>query len=59
MRKEIAWELKRSQKYKRTRIIKTIKQILSVSIPMSMSAILASVNKNIDSLTVVRGLKNF
>lgn len=59
MRKEIAWELKRSQKYKRTRIIKTIKQILSVSIPMSMSAILASVNKNIDSLTVVRGLKKF
>lgn len=59
MRKEIAWELKRSQKYKRTRIIKTIKQILSVSIPMSMSAILASVNKNIDLLTVVRGLKKF
>ena len=59
MRKEIAWELKKSQKYKRTRIIKTIKQILSVSIPMSMSAILASVNKNIDSLTVVRGLKKF
>ena len=59
MRKEIAWELKRGQKYKRTRIIKTIKQILSVSIPMSMSAILVSVNKNIDSLTVVRGLKKF
>lgn len=59
MRKEIAVELKRSTKYKRARIIKTIKQILSVSIPMSMSAILGTINKNIDSMTVVRGLKCF
>lgn len=59
MRKEIAWELKRNTKYKRTRIINTIKQILYVSIPMSMSAILGTVNKNIDSVTVVRGLKTF
>lgn len=59
MRKEIAFELKRGAKYKRTRIIKTIKQILSVSIPMSMTAILGTINKNIDSMTVVRGLKSF
>ena len=59
MRKEIAWELKRGRNYKPTRILKTIKQILSVSIPMSMSAILGTVNKNIDSMTVVRGLKSF
>ena len=59
MRKEIAWELNRSKKYKKARIITTIKQILSVSIPMSMSAILGTINKNIDSMTVVRGLKKF
>lgn len=59
MRKEIAFELKRGTKYKRTRIIKTIKQILYVSIPMSMTAILGTINKNIDSMTVVRGLKSF
>lgn len=59
MRKEIAFELKRATKNKRTRIIKTIKQILSVSIPMSMTAILGTINKNIDSITVVRGLKSF
>lgn len=59
MRKEIAFELKRGAKYKRTRIIKTIKQILSVSIPMSMTAILGTINKNIDSMTIVRGIKSF
>lgn len=59
MKKEIAFELKRATKNKRTRIIKTIKQILSVSIPMSMTAILGTINKNIDSMTVVRGLKSF
>lgn len=30
-----------------------------MSIPISLSAILSSINKNIDSTTVVRGLKNF
>lgn len=59
MRKEIAFELKRATKNKRTRIIKTIKQILSVSIPMSMTAIFGTINKNIDSMTVVRGLRSF
>lgn len=59
MKKEIAWEIKNSVNYTPTRIRKTIKQILSVSIPMSMSAILGTINKNIDSMTVVRGLKNF
>lgn len=59
MRKEIAWELKRGKNNKKAGIIKTIKQILSVSIPMSMTAILGTINKNIDSMTVVRGLKRF
>ena len=34
-----------------------IKRILSVSIPISLSSLLSSVNKNIDSFTVVRILK--
>lgn len=59
MKKEIAYEIKHSTNYTQARIRKTIKQILGVSVPMSMSAILGTVNKNIDSMTVVRGLKNF
>ena len=59
MRKEIAWEIKNTVNHKPTRIRKTLKQILSVSIPMSMSGILGTINKNVDSMTVVRGLKKF
>ena len=59
MKKQIKWEIKNSINHKPTRIRKTIKQIFSVSIPMSMSAILGTINKNIDSMTVVRGLKTF
>ncbi|MBO5479291.1 MAG: polysaccharide biosynthesis protein [Clostridia bacterium] len=44
---------------KKESILKVIKNILQVSIPISLSAILSSINKNIDSTTVVRGLKNF
>lgn len=40
-------------------IWKVIKSILYVSIPISLSAILSSISKNIDSTTVVRGLKTF
>ncbi len=59
MKKEIKLEIKNTINHKPTRIRKTIKQIFSVSIPMSMSAILGTINKNIDSMTVVRGLKKF
>lgn len=44
---------------KRESIRKVIKNILYVSIPISLSAILSSISKNIDSTTVVRGLKTF
>jgi stage V sporulation protein B len=40
-------------------VIRIVKNILKVSIPISLSAILSSINKNIDSTTVVRGLKKF
>lgn len=56
---EIAWEIKNSVNYQQTRVRKTIKNILSVSIPMSLGAFLGTINKNIDSMTVVRGLKKF
>lgn len=45
--------------YKYERITTIIKRILYVSLPMSLSAIMSSLNKNIDSITVVRGLKTF
>lgn len=44
---------------KKESIFEVIKKILYVSIPISLSAILSSINKNIDSTTVVRGLNNF
>lgn len=40
-------------------ILQIVKSILWVSIPISLSSILVSINKNIDSFTVVNLLKNF
>ena len=58
-RREIAYEVKTSINYKSNRVIHILKNILLVAIPMSLSSILTSVNKNVDSMTVVRGLKHF
>ena len=58
-RKELSEEIVKSRSYKNKNIWKTIKYILSVSIPMSLSSILTSINRNIDSTTVKRGLQNF
>ena len=44
---------------KKESIFSIVKKILYVSAPISLSAILSSINKNIDSTTVVRGLSNF
>ena len=44
---------------KKESVSRVIRNILQVSIPISLSAILSSINKNIDSTTVVRGLKTF
>ena len=44
-------------KYKR--ILTLIMKILLVSIPIALTAIMSSLNKNIDSFTVVRSLKEF
>ena len=40
-------------------VLQVVKNILWVSIPISLSSILVSINKNIDSFTVVNLLKNF
>ena len=58
-REELSKEIVTSKNYETKSIAKTVKKILSVSIPMSLSAILASVNRNIDSITVKRGLQTF
>ena len=59
VRREIANEIRRSVNYKYKGIRKTLKEILFVSIPMSIAPIIGGINKNIDSMTIVRSLKNF
>lgn len=58
-RGEIAKEIKQTVNYKYKRVKTIVKNVLMVSIPMSLSAIMSSFNKNIDSFTVVRNLKNY
>lgn len=58
-RREIATEIKGTINYKYERVITIIKRILMVSIPIALTAIMSSLNKNIDSFTVVRSLKEF
>ena len=58
-RKEMYQEIRSSVNVKRERIKVILKRILAVSIPISLSAILCAINKNIDSVTVIRLLKTF
>ena len=58
-RKEIGNEIVSSQNFPTKSIFGTVKSILFVSIPMSLSSILTSLNRNIDSMTVKRGLQSF
>lgn len=58
-RKEIATEIKNTVNFKYERVITIVKKILWVSIPITLTAIMSSINKNVDSFTVVRNLKNF
>ena len=58
-RAEIATEIKTTVNYKYERVRTIIKRILMVSIPIALTAIMSSLNKNIDSFTVVRSLKQF
>ncbi len=58
-KKNIAIEIKNSVNYKHESLKKVVKKILFVSTPITLSAIMSTLNKNIDSITVVRGLKKF
>jgi len=58
-KKEIWKETVKSTYHKPERARSVVKKILAVSIPMSLSSIISAVNKNIDGITVVRGLKTF
>lgn len=58
-RKEIAVEIKNTVNYKYERVFAVVKRILLVSIPITLTAIMSSINKNVDSFTVVRNLKKF
>lgn len=58
-REDLDKEIVTSRVGKTQSIWKTVKSILSVSIPMSLSAVLTSINRNIDSTTVKRGLQKF
>lgn len=58
-REDLSKEIVASENYGTKSIWKTVKNILSVSIPMSLSSILTSINRNIDSTTVKRGLQSF
>ena len=44
--------------FPKERIITILKRVLTISIPITTSAILSSLGKNVDSITVVRILKN-
>ena len=56
--KDIKKEIAKSTNYRQTRIRRTIKEILTVAIPISLSSLISSFNKNIDSFTIVRFLKH-
>ncbi|HCC04557.1 MAG TPA: hypothetical protein DEP51_06900 [Clostridiales bacterium] len=56
-RREIGQEINQSINYRPTRIRKTIKTIFKQAIPISLSSIISSFNRIIDSFTVVRLLK--
>ena len=45
--------------YKEENLLKTIKTILVIAIPISLTSIISSINKSIDSVTVIRGLTAF
>ena len=58
-RKEIGNEIESSTNYKYENVKSIIKKILMVSIPLTLSSIMTSFNKNIDSFTVKRILSTY
>ncbi len=58
-RGELKEKIRNSRKTENVRIRTIIKRILIVSLPISLSAVMSTLSKNIDSITVVRSLKAF
>lgn len=58
-RKEIGNEIEHSINYKYESVKSIVKKILMVSIPLTLSSIMTSFNKNIDSFTVKRILSTY
>lgn len=58
-RKEIGREIEQTVNYKYENIKTIVKNILMVSIPLTLSSIMTSFNKNIDSFTVKRILSTY
>ena len=58
-RREMWQDIKSSTVKRKESIFSIIKKILFTSIPMALSSMMSAINKNIDSFTVVRSLKEF
>lgn len=58
-RQEIGNEIISTVNYKYERVSTIIKNVLMVSIPMTISSVLSSINKNIDAFTVKRILSTY
>lgn len=58
-KEELGKEIVSSESFPTKSILGTVKSILWVSIPMSLSSILTSINRNVDAMTVKRGLQSF
>jgi stage V sporulation protein B len=58
-RKKEIWEGVKKSKFedKKERVSIIVKRILFLSIPMSLASIVAAINRNIDTFTVIRGVK--
>ena len=54
----INYEILTSINYREVRIIRTIKEILFTAIPMSLSPLIGTIGKNIDSKTIITGLQH-
>ena len=58
-RQEIGTEINQTVNYKYEKVSTIVKKVLAVSIPMTISSVLSSINKNVDAFTVKRILSTY
>ena len=58
-RKEIGTEIIQTANHKYESVLRIVKNVLMVSIPMTISSVLSSINKNVDAFTVKRILSTY